>query len=122
TLVALDKKTGETIWAAPVPSGGGAAYSSIVAADLDGQRQYIQFLGGGVVGVSGEGKFLWRYTAPSAGINCTTPVYHDAQVYAAASYGKGGGAVKLMRAGDSVKADEVFFNRRYENHHGGLVL
>jgi outer membrane protein assembly factor BamB len=124
TLVALNKKTAEIIWSAPVPSGGGAAYSSIVAADVAGQRQYIQFLGGGVVGVTAdEGKFLWRYTHPSAGINCSTPVYHDQCVYAAAAYGKGGGMVKLVRDQDGkVSAEEVYFDNNMQNHHGGLVL
>ncbi len=123
TLLALNKTTAETIWKALVPNGGGAAYSSIVAADVDGQRQYIQFLGGGVVGVTAdEGKFLWRYTKPSAGINCSTPLYHDQCVYAAASYSKGGGLVKLTRQDDKVSADEVYFHKNMENHHGGLVL
>jgi len=123
TLAALDKKTGETIWMAPIKDGNQAAYSSIVAADVAGQRQYIQFLNGGVVGVTADdGIFLWRYTAPSAGINCTTPVYHDQCVYAAASYGKGGGMVQLIREGDQVKAEEKYFHKTMQNHHGGLVL
>ena len=123
TLAALDKKTGDTIWMAPIKDGNQAAYSSIVAADVAGQRQYIQFLNGGVVGVTAdEGKFLWRYSKPSAGINCTTPVYHDQCVYAAASYGKGGGLVQLIREGDQVKAEEKYFHKTMQNHHGGLVL
>lgn len=123
TLLALNKKTAETIWMAAVPGGDEAAYSSIVAADVDGQREYIQFLGGGVVGVTAdEGKFLWRYSKPSAGINCSTPVYHDQRVYAAAAYSKGGGLVKLIRDGDKVKAEEEYFHKNMENHHGGLVL
>ncbi len=123
TLLALNKKSAETIWMAPVPGGDEAAYSSIVAADVDGQREYIQFLGGGVVGVTADdGKFFWRYTKPSAGINCSTPVYHDQRVYAAAAYGKGGGLVKLNREGDKVKAEEEYFHKNMQNHHGGLVL
>ncbi|MGH7750586.1 MAG: PQQ-binding-like beta-propeller repeat protein, partial [Candidatus Dormibacteria bacterium] len=123
TLLALNKKTAETIWMAVVPGGDGAAYSSIVAADVDGQRQYIQFLSGGVVGVTADkGEFLWRYKAPAAGINCSTPIYHDSSVYAAAAYGKGGGLAKLNRKGEKVEADEVYFHKNMENHHGGLVL
>ncbi len=64
TLVALNKKTGEVIWKAQVPKGDKAAYSSVIAIDLGGQRQYVQFLSGGVVGVAAEdGKFLWRCDA-----------------------------------------------------------
>ncbi len=130
TIVCLDKKTGDTIWTSKVPAGGSneAAYSSLVAANVGGQKEYIQFLSGNVVGIAAEdGKFLWRYKDGEGkdrfpGIVCTTPIYFDSQVYAAASYGKGGGAVRLTRDGDVVKATEVFFNNKYENHHGGLVL
>jgi outer membrane protein assembly factor BamB len=123
TLLALNKKTGATIWMAPIKDRNQAAYSSIVAADVDGQRQYIQFLSGGVVGVTADaGKFLWRYSKPDAGINCSTPIYHNQCVYAAAAYNKGGGLVQLSRDGDDIKTEELYFHQEMQNHHGGLVL
>jgi outer membrane protein assembly factor BamB len=89
-LVALNKKTGDVIWKAAVknlvakPRQGGrpgrrgpspystAGYSSVIAAEVDGVRQYIQFLSGGVVGIAAkDGKLLWHYEAPSGGsANC----------------------------------------------------
>ena len=97
TLVALNKKTGEMIWKCPVPDGDGAAYSSIIAVDVDGKRQYVQFLGGGVVGVSEDGKFLWRYNHPANGTaNCSTPLFSDDCVFAASAYGTGGGLVRIQ--------------------------
>jgi outer membrane protein assembly factor BamB len=123
TLAALNKLTGETIWTSQVPQGDGAAYSSVVAFEALGRREYVQFMSGGVVGISAEdGKFLWRYNKPSAGINCSTPVCWGDCVFAAASYGRGGGLVKLSRDGDKVKADEVYFTKHMKNHHGGMVL
>jgi outer membrane protein assembly factor BamB len=126
TIVCLNKKTGDTIWTSKVPGKGAsneAAYSSLVAANVQGQKEYIQFLAGNVVGIAAEdGKYLWRYKDRFPGIVCSTPIYFDSQVYAAASYGKGGGAVRLSREGDEVKATEVYFNPQYQNHHGGLVL
>ena len=52
--------------------GGGynqaSGYASIIAADVHGQRQYIQFMHGGVVGVAAkDGAFLWRYDEPANG-------------------------------------------------------
>jgi outer membrane protein assembly factor BamB len=123
TLLALNKKTGEPIWKGVVPEGDGAHYSSIIATDFDGKRQYVQFLGGGVVGLDGDGKFLWRYNKPHNGTaNCSTPLYRDGYVFAASSYGTGGGLAKLSREGDKVKAEEVYFTKRMQNHHGGMVL
>jgi outer membrane protein assembly factor BamB len=124
TLIALNKKTGATLWKAQVPQGDGASYASAIAADLDGQRQYIQFLGRGMVGVAAkDGKFLWRYDhAANFVANCTTPVYHDGEAFGTSAYNKGAGLVKLVREGNRVEPKEVYFSGKLRNHHGGVVL
>jgi outer membrane protein assembly factor BamB len=124
TLVALNKKTGALLWKAQVPQGDGAAYSSVIAGDVDGQRQYIQFLSGGVVGIDAKtGRFLWRYDHPHNGTaNCSTPIYQDGHVFAASGYGTGGGLAKLIHAGAGTRAEEVYFTKHMQNHHGGMVV
>jgi outer membrane protein assembly factor BamB len=124
TLVALNKRNGEVIWKAQVPGGNEAHYSSIIAADVDGQRQYIQFLKGGVVGLAAkDGKFLWRYDSPANGTaNIATPIYRDHHVFAASGYGTGGGLAKLTTSPSGVTATEVYFTKQMQNHHGGVVL
>src|SRR6185369_4411458 len=62
------------------PQNTGAAYSSAIAIDFSGQRQYVQLLAMTVAGVSAtDGKLLWRYDKPanSMRINISTPIYHD---------------------------------------------
>jgi outer membrane protein assembly factor BamB len=125
TLVALDKKSGDTVWKCEVPKGGDRAeYSSVVVADVGGQKQYIQFLHGGVVGVkASDGTFLWRYDHPANGTaNCSTPVYHDGRVFAASAYGQGGGQARVPGDAARSKAEEVYFVKEMQNHHGGMVL
>ena len=126
TLAALDKMTGKTIWKSQVPDSPKAAYASAIAIDFDGQREYVQLTQKSLVGVAAsDGKFLWRYNrcANSHGINCSTPIYHDGQVFAASAYGTGGGLVKLNKDGDGgVKAEEVYFSRKMQNHHGCMLL
>lgn len=126
TLVALDKLTGKTIWKSQVPGSPGAAYSSAIAIDFDGQRQYVQLTAKALVGVAAsDGKFLWRYdrAASNSGINCSTPIHHEGLVFAASAYGNGGGLVKLSKdANGGVKAEEVYFTNRMQNHHGGMIL
>ena len=104
----------------------GAAYSSAITIDFDGQRQYVQLAARALIGVSAsDGKFLWRYDRPAnrSGINCTTPIYRDGLIFAASAYGAGGGAVKLSKDGNGgVKAEEVWFSRDMENHHGGVAV
>ena len=91
--------------------------------EVDGKRQYIQFLGKGVVGVSEDGKFLWRYNTPANGTaNCSTPLFSDGCVFAASNYGTGGGLACLKKDGDKYTADEVYATKKMQNHHGGMVL
>jgi outer membrane protein assembly factor BamB len=121
TLIALNKKTGQPIWKAQVPGGDGAAYSSAIAAQVDGLREYIQFLARGVVGVSAQdGKFLWRYDKPANGTaNCSTPIFHDHYVFAASAYGAGGALANISKGKN---AEVVYSTKSMKNHHGGMVL
>jgi alcohol dehydrogenase (cytochrome c) len=104
----------------------GAGYSSAIAIDFEGQRQYVQLTAKTLVGVSAaDGKLLWRYdrAANRMGINCSTPLYHDGVVFASSAYGSGGGAVKLIKeSGGAIKAEEVYFSNRMQNHHGGMIV
>jgi outer membrane protein assembly factor BamB len=108
------------------PGNSGAAYASPIAIEFGGQRQYVQLTAKALVGVAAsDGKFLWRYDRPAnrMGINCSTPLYHDGMVVAASAYGAGGGAVKLSKEPDGgIKAEEAWFSRSMENHHGGVVV
>jgi outer membrane protein assembly factor BamB len=126
TLVALDKLTGQTIWKCQVPDGPKAAYTSAIAIDFEGQRQYVQFTQKALIGVAAsDGKFLWRYdrAANRNGIICTTPLWHDGLIFAASAYGTGGGLVKLSKdANGGVKAEEVYFTKKMQNHHGGMIV
>jgi outer membrane protein assembly factor BamB len=108
------------------PPNTGAAYSSAIAIDFGGQRQYVQFLAMTVVGVSAaDGKLLWRYDKPANGmrINISTPLYHDGHVFATSAYGAGGGLARLTKKdGGEFAAEEVWFSKSMENHHGGVIL
>ncbi|PAY15948.1 serine/threonine protein kinase [Rhodopirellula sp. SM50] len=104
----------------------GAAYSSAIAIDFEGQRQYVQLTAKSLIGVSAaDGTLLWQYDAPAnaMGINCSTPIFQDGLLFAASAYGAGGGAVKLVKdAGGEITAEEVYFTTRMQNHHGGMIV
>jgi outer membrane protein assembly factor BamB len=124
TLVALDKKTGETVWKCAVPTQHKeAGYSSVVVATVGGVKQYVQLFNGGVVGVSTDGKVLWTYEklGPNTA-NIPTPVVLKDEVLAVAGYGKGGALLKLKADGKDVSAEEVYFKRELTNKHGGVVV
>ncbi|HEX7447790.1 MAG TPA: PQQ-binding-like beta-propeller repeat protein [Pirellulales bacterium] len=122
TLLALNKTNGKRVWQSKI--GDTADYSSIIAIEADGVKQFVQFTKQGVIGVSGKnGQLLWRYDAPANGTaNCATPVFADDSVFAASGYGAGGGLVHLTKKGRKFNAEQVYFTKEMKNHHGGLVL
>lgn len=122
TLVSLDKKTGEVRWKSAVPGGDAAGYSSAISTEAAGVKQYVAFLGDGLVGVeAGTGKFLWRYEKTKGQANAPTPVARDGLVYSGAGR-VGGGLVKLTSGDKGVEAQQVYFNAKLPNALGGSVL
>jgi outer membrane protein assembly factor BamB len=124
TLVSLNKDTGDVIWKCAVPGGDEAAYSSIIAGDIAGVRQYVTFVKSGLVGVDAKtGKFLWRYdaTANRSPANIPTPVVKGDLVYSATNRG-GGGLIRIKRDGDSFIPEQIYFANKLPNAIGGSVL
>ena len=122
-MVALDKMTGMTIWAS-TDLDDEAGYSSAIVADVHGVRTYMTLTSGAGVGVrASDGKLMWRYTgAANRTANITTPIYANGQVFFSSAYGTGGALVGLRAAGGEIRAQEVYFTRDMQNHHGGIVL
>jgi outer membrane protein assembly factor BamB len=122
TIVALDKQNGKTVWSATV--GDPAGYSSLIKAEIDGVKQYVQFTAKGIIGVNAaDGAFLWRYDAPANGTaNISTPVYLGNKVFAASGYGTGGGLVAVSHDAGVFDAKQVYFTKHMKNHHGGYVV
>ncbi|HEY2147831.1 MAG TPA: PQQ-binding-like beta-propeller repeat protein [Pirellulales bacterium] len=123
TVVALNKNDGSVVWQCAVPGGDPAGFASAVVGEVGGIRQYIQFLGKGLVGIEAKsGRFLWRYDHTSNGsMNAPTPIFRDGSVLSASTR-KGAGLAKLAAEGDKVTPTEVYFLDKLQNHHGGLVL
>ena len=96
-----------------------------IAAEVDGQRQYIQFLGGGVVGVAAEdGRFLWRYDAPAnRTANCSTPIFTGQPRLRRLRLQHRRRLVKLaQRRTAASRRPRSTSRREMRNHHGGMVL
>ncbi len=124
TLIALNKKTGDVVWKAPVPGGDEAAYASAIVVEAGGVKQYVQMLQKGLVGIEAKtGKFLWRYAKPVSryGANIPTPVARDGAIFSAGA-GTGGGLVKLKAKDGGVEAEEVYFSPKLPTAIGGAVL
>ena len=122
-IVALDKMSGKTVWASQQLSDE-AGYSSPLAADVQGVRVIMTLTGQAGVGVrASDGKLMWRH--PSVA-NCTanvaTPIFFDNKVFYSSAYGTGAALLGLTAQAGEVKAQQIYFTRDMQNHHGGLVL
>ena len=119
-IAALDKMTGKLVWQSNEFTEG-AQYSSIIVAEPNGVRQYIQLTMRYVAGISAkDGKLVWKSSFPGRTAVVPTPIYHEGCVYVTAGYGVGCKLVKIGPEGQaSVAYDE---NKVMKNHHGGVVL
>lgn len=121
-LVALDKSSGEEIWKSAIPDSEAAGYASVVIAQAGDVKQYVAYLGLGLVGVDAKtGNLLWQYTTTKGIANMPTPVAHDGLVYSGTTR-TGGGLVELKAASDGVSAQQVYFSPKLPSAIGGAVL
>ena len=132
TIAALNKLTGEVVWRSEGIVDK-AHYCSPIAVESHGVRQIITFTGGlgkrsdtpaRVLGVdAGSGDLLWSYNGSANGTaSVSTPLFHNDMVFSASAYGTGGGAVRIEKNEDGFSSPEVYFEKKMQNHHGGMVL
>ena len=122
-MVALDKMTGKTIWVSKELSDA-AGYASPIAADVQGVRTIMTLTAEAGIGVrASDGKLMWRHpSVANDTANIATPVYSDNKVFYSSDYGTGGALLALRAQNGEIRAQEVYFTRDMQNHHGGLVL
>ena len=122
-MAALDKTTGKTVWVSKELSDR-AGYSSPIVADVQGVRTIMTLTGEAGIGVrASDGKLMWRHPAVSnSTANIATPVFFDNKVFYSSNYGTGGALLALRAQNGEVRAQEVYFTRDMQNHHGGLVV
>ncbi|MDZ4801945.1 MAG: PQQ-binding-like beta-propeller repeat protein [Bryobacteraceae bacterium] len=121
-IVALNKANGDAVWKSDLSDEAG--YASCIVADIHGVRTYMTLTADSGCGVrASDGKMMWRYERACNGTaNCTTPIYANNKVFYTSAYGTGCGLVDISKAGEALKATEVYFNKEMQNHHGGVVL
>jgi outer membrane protein assembly factor BamB len=133
TLAALDKKSGAVIWRSKELKDK-APYSSIIAADIGGVRQYIQLTyvddskGGAAAGVAAkDGKLLWYfpYFEGDSYAMAPTPIVRGDRVYLTVSL-KGCRLLKISKNDKGqFQADDLYPEQNHKvmkNFHGGVVL
>jgi len=117
-VVALNKMTGEEIWA-----GGGtdiAGYGTPAVAVLNGKKQYLVFTGKSMISVDAEdGTLLWRHPWETRldSNACAPIVVGDDLVWIASGYRRGCALLRIE--GDQVT--EVWSDKRITPHWSSAV-
>jgi outer membrane protein assembly factor BamB len=118
TIACFNLQTGEKLWQSSEIREP-ANYSSIIAVDHFGKRQYIQLTGQKVFGLDSDGKLLWQQDFPGRTAVVPTPIYKDGQVYVTAGYGTG---CLLLNITANNKVEKIYDNKVMKNQHGGVLL
>ena len=123
SVVALDKKTGQTVWTGG-STGDLAGYATPTIAECGGLRMILTMSAKALIGVNADnGDLLFRHEhITKYDVNALKPIYHDGRVFISSGYGSGSAMVKLDVQGGKVTAEEVWTFKELDNHHGGVML
>jgi outer membrane protein assembly factor BamB len=120
-VVALDKRTGKTLWV-NTETEHTAAYCSPCVVTHGGVRQLLTTTQKSLLGIDvATGKLLWSTPfVPTSPQNALTPVFHDGYVFVACGHSTGGTLFKIDMESHSAKA--VWHRQDLDNCHGGAIL
>jgi len=123
SVVALDKKTGKTVWTAK-STGDLAGYATPALVVWQGLRIVLAMTEKALIGVNADnGDLLFRHPHETKwDVNATTPIFHDGQVFITSGYGAGSEMLELKVEGKKASVEKVWQSKDLDNHHGGVVL
>ncbi len=122
--LALDKRTGKTVWAA-ASANEKPGFATPYFFTFDGTRIVAIQTEKTVEGLDpATGKTLFSFPWKNFRVtNVTMPVYRDGHLFMTSGYDEGARLFKLTReANGAITANEVWYEKRFDNHHGGVIL
>jgi len=124
TMVALNKKTGETVWMTESLNDQ-SGYVGPILANIGKKKQIITVTGSYVIGVDAEnGHIDWKVSnkdiSSPTDINCVSPIFHNGSVFVTSGYNDAGALIKI--SDDGMQATVAWVNPDLDVHHGGVVL
>ena len=124
-MVALNKRSGKTVWQSPAAEGDLAGYASPMLIEQDGLRIILTMTDKALIGVNADsGQLLFRYAHPTKyDVNAMMPLYHKSRILISSGYGTTGTeSLKLTVRGKKASVEKVWAKNQLDNHHGGIVL
>jgi outer membrane protein assembly factor BamB len=126
-VVALDRRSGRTIWQTKSLDDQGG-YVSPIAIDVAGRTQVVALTGNYVLGVdAASGTIDWRVrfgdigvTEDGGDITTNTPIHRAARIFITSGYNHAGVQLRLTPDGRGAAIEWV--QPALDNHHGHVVL
>lgn len=121
-MVALDRRTGKTIWVSSTIDDE-PGFCSPIAFEDGGVRQIATLMAKSVIGVSAEtGILLWKVNHVTPyNENITSPIFHRGYILIS-TRSTGTKLLRLEGQGSSVSAAIAWETDKLDNQHEGLVL
>lgn len=122
-MVALDTRSGETLWAS-TGLDDPVGYCSPVMASIDSVESLVTMSARRVLAFSPEdGRLLWQHAFGNPRDNSATDVIvHEGLVYVSAGYGAGSMLLRPRRDAEGrFTVEEVWRTHLLDNHHGGVL-
>lgn len=117
TLMALDQKSGEQIWAL---GDLGAGYNSPLRIERGGEVRYVHIVGGKLFSVDAEGNEVWSHDWPRGETHAMPIHAGPGLIYASGAEGVGARLVKI--SADESQVETVWENRLLRNHFSSAVV
>lgn len=123
SIVALNKMTGDTVWAAE-STGDKAGYSTPSIGEFAGTRIVMTMSNKALVGVNADtGKLLFRHEhLTKYEVNALQPILRGDRIFISSGYGSGSEMLQLTSADGKITATQAWSSKDMDNHHGGVVL
>lgn len=118
SIVAFDKKSGETVWRSQSDKAG---YSTPIAVTIEERRQIVFFTGTKAVAVSpDDGSLLWKQPwKTSYDVNAASPVFIPPdRIFISSGYDVGATVYRVTTSG----VEQVWRNREMKNKFSSSVL
>jgi len=125
TMVALNKNTGDTLWASDSIKDT-SSYCTPLLFEYAGKKILTTITSDHLLGVNAaDGKIIWSFAVTdfakkSCRINPNTPVYRDGMVFYTSGYDQG--SVMLRLSPDGAGVSQEWDNKDFDVHHGSVVL
>lgn len=119
-IVALNRKTGQTVWTSP-GLGQLSAYCTPTIISVGSSKILVTMMADHILGIdAAKGTLLWSFEQKNQwSVHANTPIYADNALFCTSGYGKG--TVRLNLAANGSSITKAWFNDELDNRIGGVV-